>query len=90
MPGLPKSLALRDSKWPSKGRLRVQDHMTGTFRVSPSLSQQPGEDTEYSDPFDAQPQPPAPDDGYMEPYDARSSSSGECTRLRMRTQSHRG
>ncbi|XP_055473439.1 SH2 domain-containing adapter protein D isoform X4 [Psammomys obesus] len=31
----------------------------------------PVADPEYSDPFDAQPQPPAPDDGYMEPYDAR-------------------
>ncbi|XP_066200628.1 SH2 domain-containing adapter protein D [Saccopteryx leptura] len=28
-------------------------------------------DTEYSDPFDAQPHPPPPDDGYMEPYDAQ-------------------
>ncbi|XP_012976928.1 SH2 domain-containing adapter protein D isoform X3 [Mesocricetus auratus] len=37
--------------------------------------EQPQEDTEYSDPFDAQPQPPAPDGGYMEPYDARGSSS---------------
>uniref|UniRef100_A0A7N9D0T4 Src homology 2 domain containing transforming protein D n=1 Tax=Macaca fascicularis TaxID=9541 RepID=A0A7N9D0T4_MACFA len=35
----------------------------------------PGEeleaDTEYSDPFDAQPHPAPPDDGYMEPYDAQ-------------------
>ncbi|KAM6217623.1 SH2 domain-containing adapter protein D [Rhynchocyon petersi] len=35
----------------------------------------PGEeleaDTEYSDPFDAQPHPQPPDDGYMEPYDAQ-------------------
>ncbi|XP_011928498.1 PREDICTED: SH2 domain-containing adapter protein D isoform X2 [Cercocebus atys] len=28
-------------------------------------------DTEYSDPFDAQPHPAPPDDGYMEPYDAQ-------------------
>ncbi|XP_035888095.1 SH2 domain-containing adapter protein D isoform X3 [Phyllostomus discolor] len=28
-------------------------------------------DTEYSDPFDAQPHLPPPDDGYMEPYDAQ-------------------
>ncbi|XP_066109469.1 SH2 domain-containing adapter protein D [Saccopteryx bilineata] len=28
-------------------------------------------DTEYSDPFDAQPHPPPPDDGYMEPFDAQ-------------------
>ncbi|KAM9106312.1 SH2 domain-containing adapter protein D isoform 2-T2 [Megaptera novaeangliae] len=28
-------------------------------------------DTEYSDPFDAQPHPSPPDDGYMEPYDAQ-------------------
>lgn len=48
-------------------------------RASLSLSQQPAADAEYSDPFDAQPQPPAPDDGYMEPYDARGVSSGECT-----------
>ncbi|KAM9243664.1 SH2 domain-containing adapter protein D isoform 3-T3 [Dugong dugon] len=31
----------------------------------------PEADTEYSDPFDAQPHPPPPDDGYMEPYDAQ-------------------
>lgn len=34
-------------------------------------------DTEYSDPFDAQPPPPPPDDGYMEPYDAQRVASGE-------------
>ncbi|XP_058138061.1 SH2 domain-containing adapter protein D [Dasypus novemcinctus] len=28
-------------------------------------------DTEYADPFDAQPPPPPSDDGYMEPYDAQ-------------------
>lgn len=50
-------------------------------RASPSLSQQPEADTEYSDPFDAQPQSPAPSNGYMEPCDARSISSGEHTRL---------
>lgn len=51
----------------------------GLSRASPSLSQQPEADTEYSDPFDAQPQPPAPNNGYMEPYDARNISSGEHT-----------
>ncbi|KAF3829583.1 SH2 domain-containing adapter protein D [Mirounga leonina] len=39
----------------------------------------PGEelelDTEYSDPFDAQPHPPPSDDGYMEPYDAQRAVS---------------
>uniref|UniRef100_A0A673URC9 Src homology 2 domain containing transforming protein D n=1 Tax=Suricata suricatta TaxID=37032 RepID=A0A673URC9_SURSU len=39
----------------------------------------PGEeselDTEYSDPFDAQPHPPPADDGYMEPYNAQRAVS---------------
>lgn len=41
------------------------------------LSPQSEVDTEYSDPFDAQPHPPPPDDGYMEPYDAQRVVSGE-------------
>lgn len=41
------------------------------------LSPQAEVDTEYSDPFDAQPPPPPPDDGYMEPYDAQRVASGE-------------
>uniref|UniRef100_G1QS46 SH2 domain-containing adapter protein D n=1 Tax=Nomascus leucogenys TaxID=61853 RepID=G1QS46_NOMLE len=45
----------------------------------------PGEeleaDTEYSDPFDAQPHPAPPDDGYMEPYDAQRVMSGEGAQL---------
>ncbi|NP_001397597.1 SH2 domain-containing adapter protein D isoform 5 [Mus musculus] len=40
----------------------------------------PEAETEYSDPFDAQPQPPAPNSGYMEPYDARSVSSEQPSR----------
>ncbi|XP_075391702.1 SH2 domain-containing adapter protein D [Tenrec ecaudatus] len=36
-----------------------------------SPEEEPEADTEYSDPFDAQPHPPPPDDGYMEPYDAQ-------------------
>uniref|UniRef100_A0AAA9TD09 Src homology 2 domain containing transforming protein D n=2 Tax=Bos TaxID=9903 RepID=A0AAA9TD09_BOVIN len=48
----------------------------------------PGEeskvDTEYSDPFDAQPHPPPPDDGYMEPYDAqRVMSELPCRRVQL-------
>ncbi|EDL23696.1 SH2 domain-containing adapter protein D isoform X1 [Mus musculus] len=42
--------------------------------------EQPEAETEYSDPFDAQPQPPAPNSGYMEPYDARSVSSEQPSR----------
>ena len=38
-------------------------------------------DTEYSDPFDAQPHPPPLDDGYMEPYDAQRVMSGELAGL---------
>lgn len=41
------------------------------------LSPQAEVDTEYSDPFDAQPPPQPPDDGYMEPYDAQRVASGE-------------
>ncbi|GAB1301207.1 SH2 domain-containing adapter protein D [Apodemus speciosus] len=40
-----------------------------------SPEEEPEADTEYSDPFDAQPQPPAPSNGYMEPCDAGSVSS---------------
>ncbi|XP_049731747.1 SH2 domain-containing adapter protein D [Elephas maximus indicus] len=36
-----------------------------------SPGEEPEADTEYSDPFDAQPHLPPPDDGYMEPYDAQ-------------------
>ncbi|XP_012501754.1 PREDICTED: SH2 domain-containing adapter protein D [Propithecus coquereli] len=36
-----------------------------------SSGQEAEVDTEYSDPFDAQPHRPSPDDGYMEPYDAQ-------------------
>ncbi|XP_068837553.1 SH2 domain-containing adapter protein D [Capricornis sumatraensis] len=48
----------------------------------------PGEeskvDTEYSDPFDAQPHPPPLDDGYMEPYDAqRVMSELPCRRVQL-------
>lgn len=42
-----------------------------------SFSPQSEVDTEYSDPFDAQPHLPPPDDGYMEPYDAQRVVSGE-------------
>lgn len=59
----------------------VPSPTAGSSRASPSLSQQPEVDTEYSDPLDAQPQPPAPNSGYMEPYDARSTFSGEHTWL---------
>lgn len=45
------------------------------------LSPQAEVDTEYSDPFDAQPPPPPPDDGYMEPYDAQRVVSGEWAEL---------
>lgn len=45
-----------------------------------SLGEEPEADTEYSDPFDAQPQPPAPNNGYMEPYDARNVSSEQPSR----------
>ncbi|XP_069914747.1 SH2 domain-containing adapter protein D [Oryctolagus cuniculus] len=40
-----------------------------------SPEEEPEADTEYSDPFDAQPHPPPPDDGYMEPYDAQRVAS---------------
>lgn len=41
-------------------------------------------DTEYSDPFDAQPHPPSPDDGYMEPYDAqRVVSELQCRAMQL-------
>ena len=43
----------------------------------PYFSLQSELDTEYSDPFDAQPHPPPSDDGYMEPYDAQRAVSGE-------------
>ncbi|XP_076788095.1 SH2 domain-containing adapter protein D isoform X2 [Arvicanthis niloticus] len=46
-----------------------------------SPGEEPEADTEYSDPFDAQPQPPAPNNGYTEPYDAWNVSSGEHTWL---------
>ncbi|XP_008835217.1 SH2 domain-containing adapter protein D [Nannospalax galili] len=36
-----------------------------------SPEEEPEVDTEYSDPFDAQPHLPVPDGGYMEPYDAQ-------------------
>lgn len=47
--------------------------------LNPSLfSPQSDVETEYSNPFDAQPPPPAPeDDGYMEPYEAQRVVSGE-------------
>lgn len=51
------------------------------IRTNLSLSRQPEADTEYADPFDAQPQLPALDDGYMEPYDSQTCSSGERTGL---------
>lgn len=45
-----------------------------------SLGEELEADTEYSDPFDAQPQPSAPNNGYMEPYDARDVSSEQPSR----------
>lgn len=56
----------------SEGAGRIQSHL-----VSLSFSPQSEVDTEYSDPFDAQPHPPPLDDGYMEPYDAQRVVSGE-------------
>lgn len=44
--------------------------------ATPFFSLQLELDTEYSDPFDAQPHPPPSDDGYMEPYDAQRAVSG--------------
>ncbi|KAB0366490.1 hypothetical protein FD754_010646 [Muntiacus muntjak] len=56
----------------------------GTSTSSPLLSTLPLVDTEYSDPFDAQPHPPPPDDGYMEPYDAqRVMSELPCRRVQL-------
>ena len=59
--------------WVPRARLGPPESLT------PSLAffVQSKVDTEYSDPFDAQPHPPPPDDGYMEPYDAQRVMSGE-------------
>lgn len=71
-----RSLALR----PQVRRQRLCHHPAGAppARPCPSASSlQPEADTEYSDPFDAQPRLPSPDDKYMEPYDAQHVGNGE-------------
>ncbi|XP_027808176.2 SH2 domain-containing adapter protein D [Marmota flaviventris] len=63
-----------DSKFDSPKHRLIKVEAADMARAK-ALLDNPGEelevDTEYSDPFDAQPHPPPPDDGYMEPYDAQ-------------------
>lgn len=68
-------MAQRGAPSPSRGtraRLGFPEHL-----FLPPIPLQSEVDTEYSEPFDAQPHPPPPDDGYMEPYDAQRVMSGE-------------
>ncbi|XP_036171182.1 SH2 domain-containing adapter protein D isoform X2 [Myotis myotis] len=58
----------RDSKYDSPKHRLIKVEAADMAEVARAKSEV---DTEYSDPFDAQPHPPPPDDGYMEPYDAQ-------------------
>ncbi|XP_007949289.1 SH2 domain-containing adapter protein D [Orycteropus afer afer] len=63
-----------DSKYDSPKHRLIKVEAADMAKAKALLGS-PGEeledDTEYSDPFDAQPHLPPPDDGYMEPYDAQ-------------------
>uniref|UniRef100_A0A8D2D9R5 Src homology 2 domain containing transforming protein D n=1 Tax=Sciurus vulgaris TaxID=55149 RepID=A0A8D2D9R5_SCIVU len=63
-----------DSKFHSPKHRLIKVEAADMARAK-ALLDNPGEepdvDTEYSDPFDAQPHLPPPDDGYMEPFDAQ-------------------
>lgn len=75
-PGDPKGLG--DAKYDSPKHRLIKVEAADMARAKVLLGS-PGEelelDTEYSDPFDAQPPPPPSEDGYMEPYDAQRAVS---------------
>ncbi|KAK7799533.1 hypothetical protein U0070_013714 [Myodes glareolus] len=67
-----------DSKYDSPRHRLIKVEAADTARAKALLGnpgEEPEADTEYADPFDAQPQLPALDDGYMEPYDSQTCSS---------------
>ncbi|EHB14619.1 SH2 domain-containing adapter protein D [Heterocephalus glaber] len=72
----PDSKSPGDSKYDSPRHRLIKVEAVDMARAKALLGS-PGDgdelevDTEYSDPFDAQPQPPPSDDGYVEPYDAQ-------------------
>ncbi|XP_047388550.1 SH2 domain-containing adapter protein D isoform X2 [Sciurus carolinensis] len=70
----PDPVSPGDSKFHSPKHRLIKVEAADMARAK-ALLDNPGEepdvDTEYSDPFDAQPHPPPPDDGYMEPFDAQ-------------------
>nr|XP_035971930.1 SH2 domain-containing adapter protein D isoform X2 [Halichoerus grypus] len=72
------SKGLGDAKYDSPKHRLIKVEAAAMARAKVLLGS-PGEelelDTEYSDPFDAQPHPPPSDDGYMEPYDAQRAVS---------------
>uniref|UniRef100_A0A2K5QSN4 Src homology 2 domain containing transforming protein D n=1 Tax=Cebus imitator TaxID=2715852 RepID=A0A2K5QSN4_CEBIM len=61
----------RDAKYGSPKHRLIKVEAAYMARAAASLGGGLEADTEYSDPFDAQPHPAPPDDGYMEPYDAQ-------------------
>ncbi|CAO2641170.1 SH2 domain-containing adapter protein D [Lemmus lemmus] len=67
-----------DSKYDSPRHRLIKVEAADMARAKALLGspgKEPEADTEYADPFDAQPQLPALDGGYMEPYDAQTCSS---------------
>lgn len=67
-----------DSKYDSPKHRLIKVEEADVARAKALLGSpgdEPEADTEYSDPFDAQPQPPPSDDGYVEPYDAQRVTS---------------
>ncbi|KAM6168051.1 SH2 domain-containing adapter protein D [Erethizon dorsatum] len=70
----PDSKGPGDSKYDSPKHRLIKVEAADMARAKALLGTPGAElevDTEYSDPFDAQPHPPPSDDGYVEPYDAQ-------------------
>ncbi|XP_004633011.1 SH2 domain-containing adapter protein D [Octodon degus] len=74
----PDSKGPGDSKFDSPKHRLIKVEAADMARAKALLGTpgaEPEVDTEYSDPFDAQPLPPPSDDGYAEPYDAQRAIS---------------